>query len=95
MSYSFSVAAASKALALAAASAELDKVVAAQAVHHNDHDLAEAAIDALLEATREPSEGEEVRVSVSGSLGWNKVDPKFGEFTHANLSINIAVLAKT
>lgn len=70
MSYSFNVRAASKAAVVAAASAELDKVVAAQPVHAAERAQAQAAVEAFVGLVAEP-EGtdQELSVSVNGSVG--------------------------
>ena len=68
MSYSFNVRAADKAAARAAVAAELDKVVEAQPLHSIDRIHAEAAADAFLDLIGDPGEGQEVSVSVNGSV---------------------------
>lgn len=95
MSYSFNVRAAGPSEALAAVELEMNKVAERDAVHKFDLGAHFAAASALLALARAPREGEEISVSVTGSLGWTKLNPLPGEFTHANLSVNVSVLAKT
>jgi hypothetical protein len=84
MSYSFNVAASTKAEAKARISAEFDKVVASQPVHAADRDAAEAAAAAFVDVLADPADGEEIRVSVHGSVGWRTE----GEFTHSNVGVS-------
>lgn len=70
MSYSFSIKAATKAAALAAAAAKFDvEVVASQPVHKVDRDAALANARAHLDLIAEPADGEEVVLSMHGSVG--------------------------
>lgn len=70
MSYSFSLKAATKAAALAAAAAKFDaEVLAQQPVHRVDRDAALANAEKHLALVAEPVEGEEVSLSMYGSVG--------------------------
>lgn len=92
MSYSFSVRAASKAEALQKIAAELDKVVAAQAVHAKDRSQAMAAAEAFVGLVAEPSDSQEVSVSVNGSVGWTGEEMNI---TGASVGVSVGVLQKT
>lgn len=70
MSYSIGVRAATKALVLEKVAEELNKVAAAQPVHDRDRGEAYEAAKAFVGVLAEPAAGQEVVVSVSGSLGW-------------------------
>lgn len=90
MSYSFSAKGATKAAAKAAVAAEFDKVIASQPVHAADKAAAIATAEAMIDVTREPAEGEEVRVSVSGYLQWQgQMDE--GQFIGANVNVGAFV----
>lgn len=70
MSYSFTVSVASKSDVKAAVAAEMDKVIAMQAIHQRDRDAAINAADAYAQLVTVP-EGKTLKVSVSGSVGWS------------------------
>jgi len=91
MTYSFNVRAADKAAARAAVAAELDKVVEAQPIHAADRAQAAAAADAFLDLIGDPGEGQEVSVSVCGSVS------RYGSeaLTSASFNVNASILAKT
>lgn len=91
MSYSFSVVASSKAEAFSKATEEFDKVVAAQPVHAADQVRALACVETYLNLLVNPAESEEVRLSVSGSVGWRAE----GEFINAGVSLSAYLAAKT
>ena len=84
MSYSFNVTAASKEEAKEKIAAELDKVVLSQPVHAADREQAQAAASAFIDVLADPADGEEIRVSVHGSVGWREE----GKFTHANIGVS-------
>ena len=88
MSYSFTVKSPNRKQAKNDVSAELQKVVVAQPVHENDINVAEDAAGALLDVVEEPSDGNVLQVSVSGSLSWSADDV----FTGANLNISVATV---
>ncbi len=91
MSYSFNVRAADKAGARAAVAAELDKVVAQQPIHAADRAQAAAAVDAFLDLIGDPGEGQEVSVSVNGSVSRYDSD----SLTSASVGVNVCILTKT
>ncbi len=95
MSYSFNIRAADASLALAAVELEMNKVAERDIAHKADLSAHFAATSALIALARSPREGEELSVSVSGSLGWRIAEPKPGQFESASLSINVNVLTKT
>lgn len=87
MSYSFSVTASTKALAVEQVCSKFDEVVVAQPNHVVDKDAAIAAAKSFVDLLREPSEFDQVSVSVSGYLSWNSPD----EFVGANVAISASV----
>ena len=70
MSYSFSITADTKEEAGSLVEQELAKVVVAQSVHDADRQAAQDAAEAFIDLLTEPSEDEEVSVSLTGSLSW-------------------------
>jgi hypothetical protein len=95
MSYSFNVRGADKEAARAAVAAELDKVVAQQPIHEADRDQAAAAADAMLDLIPDPAEGEEVSVTVNGSLGWRGLLGEGHTITSATCNASASILTKT
>lgn len=88
MSYSFSVTASAKDEAKQKIGEQFDTVLAGQPVHSVDRDAAQAAAEAFVDVLHDPAANEEIRVSVSGSVGWRSE----GVFTHSNVSVS-AILA--
>ena len=84
MSYSFNVTAPTKDEAKEKITAEFDKVIASQPVHAADRDAAQAAAHAFVDVLSAPADGEEIRVSVHGSVGWRTE----GNFTHSNIGVS-------
>ena len=74
MSYSFAVAADTKNEASQKINAEFDKIVAMQPIHAKDRREAEESADMLVDVLKEPDEGECIKVTMSGSLGWRSED---------------------
>ena len=70
MSYSFSVRGASRIALIENVGAKLDEVVAGQPMHKHDRDQALASTKAFVEILPEPKAGQELMVSVHGSVGW-------------------------
>ena len=68
MSYSFTITAANKALALAAVAAQLDAVVAAQPSHEVDRLQAQQTAELFVGLLPDDAE-RDVRVSMNGSVG--------------------------
>lgn len=85
MSYSFSIAASTKADAARQIREQFDAVVATQPSHTADKEAAVVAAQTLVRLLAEPHEGDEIYVSMNGSLGWNHDVPE--EFLHANVTI--------
>lgn len=73
MSYSFSVRASSKASVALLVAAELERVVEAQSIHAKDAKAALAAAEALIEVLANDADAD-VRVDMSGSVGWRGTD---------------------
>ena len=93
MSYSFSVTADTKAEATGKIREQFDAVVVAQPSHAADKEAAVVAAQTLVRLLAEPHEGDEIYVSMSGSLGWNHDVPE--EFLHANVSISTSLRNKS
>ena len=92
MSYSFTVTAESKADAKQKVSDEFVNVVAAQPPHAKDRDAAVAAAGAFIDLLADPTDAQQVMVSVHGSLGWNHDAPD--SFTGAGVGVSASVRAK-
>lgn len=91
MSYSFSVRASTKDDAGVKVEAELATVVAGQPVHEADRQAAQDTAEAFIDVLRDPSDSEEIVVSVSGSLSWSEANV----FTGAAVSVNAHIQPKT
>lgn len=94
MSYSLSVRAATKAAALAEVIAKLDEVVKQQPVHAADRQQAEAAATVMVTVVPEPTDAQDVSVSVSGSVGWSGAYPDSHKLTSASISVYASLVAK-
>lgn len=71
MSYSFTVSAPDKAAAKSAVSAKLDEVMAQQPSHALDRNMAEASAHSFIDLLPgDAPAGQELSVSVNGSVGW-------------------------
>lgn len=92
MSYSFSVTASTKAEATGKIREQFDAVVVAQPSHAADREAAVVAAQRLVRLLAEPSDGDEVYVSMNGSLGWISDAPE--QFMHANVTINTSLRKK-
>ena len=93
MSYSFSVTADTKAEATGKIREQFDAVVVAQPSHAADKEAAVVAAQTLVRLLAEPHEGDEIYVSMNGSLGWKHDVPE--EFLHANVTINASLRNKS
>jgi hypothetical protein len=93
MSYSFTVKAATKADAKKAVASQLEAVVAGQPIHKADLDAALVSAKAFIDVLGEPHEGDEVVVSVNGSLSWNS-DQANEDFIAANITVSAALRNK-
>lgn len=89
MSYSFSVTANTKVEATGKIREQFDAVVSAQPSHAADKEAAVVAAQTLVRLLAEPRDGDEIYVSMSGSLGWKHESTD--EFIHANVSINTSL----
>ena len=89
MSYSFNVLAATSVLATAAVATKLDQTVSEQPIHEADKSQAQAAVDSLLPLLREPAEGEQISVSVSGSVSKYRAEDE--GFNNLSLSVHASV----
>lgn len=92
MSYSFSVSADSKEDATGKIREQFDAVVVNQPSHAADKEAAVVAAQSLVRLLVDPKDGEEIYVSMNGSLGWHSADPS--QILHANVNINTSVRAK-
>jgi hypothetical protein len=93
MSYSFNVLAATSVLAAAAVATKLDETAAQQPIHEADKAQAQAAVESLLPLLREPEEGEQISVSVSGSVSKYRVEDE--GFNSLSLSVNAHLAPKS
>lgn len=94
MSYSFAITGTSKADAAAKVAAEFDQVVANQPNHAADKDGAVAAANAFINLLREPADGEQVTVTMYGSLSWTHLDGQPATFNAGNVSVSASIHAK-
>lgn len=94
MSYSFNVRAASKAAAIAAVAAKLDEVAAQQPSHAVDKAQALAAATAFVEVLPEPSDAQDVTVSVNGSVGWTGTWGVDHKLTYAAVGVSAGFVRK-
>jgi hypothetical protein len=92
MSYSFLVSASTKEDATRQIREQFDTVVLSQPVHVADKEAAVVATQTLVRLLADPNEGDEIFVSVHGSLSWEGADPK--EFLSANLGVSVSRRAK-
>lgn len=92
MSYSFNILAASVAAASVAVATKLDETVAAQPIHEADKAQAQAATEQMLALLRAPAEGEQISVSVSGSV--SKYRTEDDGFNNVSLSVYASVQPK-
>lgn len=93
MSYGFNVRAATKGEAIAAVEAEFDKVIAAQPCHVADRYAAMKNAEAVIAMLPEPSETQDVTVSMNGYMSWigNVED---GNFTGASVAASANIMPK-
>lgn len=87
MSYSFGVVAATKAEVNEKVTAELVKIVGVQPEHAVEKQAVQAAAQALVNVLTDPTEGEVVVVSMSGSLSWRAADV----YTQASVAISVGI----
>jgi hypothetical protein len=89
MSYSFSVSAASKADAKSKVAERMAEIVASQPNHKVDQDAAVSAANAFIDVLHDPEEGQQVNVSMSGSVGWKGGDTP--SYTHASTNVSATI----
>jgi hypothetical protein len=92
MSFSFFVRAATSDEAKRQVVLKLDEVVASQPIHELDRRLAEITAGALADFLT-IEDGQEISVSVSGSLGW-RGQMEDRSFSSANLNVSASVVSK-
>jgi len=93
MSYSFSVTADTKVDATRQIREQFDAVVVAQPSHAKDKEAAVVAAQTLVRLLAEPQGGDEIFVSMNGSLGWRHDVPD--EFFSASVAINASLRKKS
>jgi hypothetical protein len=96
MSYSFNIRAATAALAIASVGEKFGEIAENQRAHLSDREPVVAVATAMIGLCVEPSEGEELSVTVSGWLQWRAGDGVVAphEFTGASVSVQASVVAK-
>lgn len=92
MSYSFSVTGGTKEDVTGQIRSRFDHVVASQPYHAADKEAAVVAAQVLVRLLAEPREGDEIYVSMHGSLSWRHDAPD--EFLGASVSINVSLRNK-
>ena len=90
MSYSFTARGKTKAEALAAVGAELDRVIIGQPIHAVDREPALAAVAAFVNVLPDNAD-KEVSVSVSGSLSWTGIHPNSHVINQAQVNVNASL----
>lgn len=94
MSYSFQFGAASKDDAKRQAAEKMASVAQQQPNHKVDQEAAVNAAGAFIDVLREPGDGEEVFVSMSGSVGWNTAN-EVTTYSTASAQVSASIRAKT
>lgn len=94
MSFSFNVRVASASLVLAAVTTKLDDVITSQPIHEHDKAAALATVEALTALVGEPKEGEELSVSVNGSI-WKTGETIGGVSVGVNISVQQKLVEST
>jgi hypothetical protein len=92
MSYSFQVTAGTKMDATQKIREQFDALVVTQPAHAADKEAAVVAAQTLVKLLAEPREGDEIYVSMYGSLGWQHDVPE--EFLSASVSISASLRNK-
>lgn len=93
MSYSYTVRAATAALALAAVSAKFDEIVAQQPTHAKDKDAVLANAKNAVEIL-EVDESRDVLVSGSGFVSWSTDEDGQPKFSSVNIATSASLVAK-
>lgn len=91
MSYSFSVKAPTKAAAKDNVSDQFDVVVNGQPTHEVDRAAVKAAAGAFIDMLAEPQDGDEIVVSINGSLSWSSENVYTSAAMNVNASLRKAV----
>jgi hypothetical protein len=96
MSYSFSVLAANKALAIAAAAAEIDKQIAPQRAHDPDRAAISGACAAFINSLPQPKENEDVHLTCYGSSSgeWSTDGQGLVRMKSTDMTVKVALLAR-
>ena len=68
-------------------------IVASQPSHEFDRQVAQNAAEGFIDVLADPKEGEEIYVSVVGSLSWSG-DPAPNVFSNASVSVHASVRTK-
>lgn len=93
MSYSFYFAAATKDDAKRGVAEKMASVVEQQPNHKVDQEAAVNAANAFIDVLADPAEGEEVSVSMSGSVGWRTANDA-PIYTGASVQVGASIRAK-
>lgn len=93
MSYSFIVTADNKSDATKKIREQFDTVVVSQPYHAADKEAAVVAAQTLVRLLADPKDGDEIYVSMCGSIGWK--NDATDELLHANVSIDTHLRAKS
>lgn len=92
MSYSFSVGGTSKADVKQKIADSFVDVVTSQPSHAADRDAAVAVGSAMVDVLKDPADGQEIHVSIHGSLSWHHDAPD--AFTAASVGVSATLRAK-
>ncbi|QOG20481.1 hypothetical protein [Bradyrhizobium sp. SEMIA] len=92
MSYSFSVVGSSKADVKQKIADSFANVVTNQPSHAADRDAAIAGAGGMVDVLKDPADGEEIHVSIHGSLSWQH--EAADAFTGASVGVSATVRAK-
>jgi hypothetical protein len=94
MSFSFQITAPSKQDATDQTFTELVKVASQQSIHAKDSEQCFAAASAFIALLSDPSDAQEVRVMVNGSLSWTGNLDAITSITAANISVSAYLVDK-
>lgn len=95
MSYSFRIKADTKGDAGDQVAAELGKTVELQPIHATDRQATQNAAAAFIDVLRDPEPGEQIVLTVTGSVAWTGADVLTGVSIHAaSVSIAAAIVPK-
>lgn len=91
MSYSFSIRASNKIYATNQIREQFDAVVAGQPHHAAEKEAVVVAAQEMIRLLGDPAEGQEILISMNGSVGWSNDAPE--KLLHANASINTSIVS--